>query len=129
MNGDYLLDTNIVIALFAEEQLVLDKVSQANRVFIPTIVIGELYYGAYNSSKTEENETQIDAFATASNTLDCEIFTAKFYGQIKKQLKDKGRPIPENDIWIAALALQYDLTLVSRDAHFGFIAGLKWEKW
>lgn len=129
MNGDYLLDTNIVIALFAEEQAVLDKVSQAATVFIPSIVIGELYYGAYNSSKKEENEAKMNAFGSSSNVIDCDIFTAKIYGQIKKLLKDKGKPIPENDLWIAAIAMQYDLTLVSRDAHFGHIDGLRWEKW
>lgn len=129
MNGDYLLDTNIVIALFAEEQLVLDKIGQANSIFIPAIVIGELYYGAYNSSKKEENEAKIDVFVISSNILDYEQFVAKIYGKIKKLLKDKGKPIPENDIWIAALAMQYDLTLVSRDAHFGHIDGLKWDKW
>ena len=51
------------------------------------------------------------------------------YGKIKNQLKEKGQPIPENDIWIAAIAQQYDLTLVTDDLHFDTITGLKIEKW
>ncbi|TDA70360.1 MAG: type II toxin-antitoxin system VapC family toxin [Clostridia bacterium] len=55
--------------------------------------------------------------------------TAYYYGQVKAQLKVKGHPIPENDIWIAAAALQHGLTLVSRDTHFKPIEGLSLEAW
>jgi len=55
--------------------------------------------------------------------------TAKLYGEIKNRLKVKGRPIPENDIWIAALAQQYSLTLASNDGHFSEIENLQAEMW
>ena len=61
--------------------------------------------------------------------LDTNIVIAIEYGQIKNNLRAKGRPIPENDIWIAALAKQYGLTLVTRDGHFGEVDGLAIEAW
>jgi tRNA(fMet)-specific endonuclease VapC len=61
--------------------------------------------------------------------LGCDVGSAQRYGEIKDQLSKKGRPIPENDIWVAAVALQYDLTLVSRDEHFGLVPGLRAEAW
>jgi len=58
-----------------------------------------------------------------------DLTTAQQYGESKNALRAKGRPIPENDLWIAALALQYDLTLATRDDHFGQIDGLSTIKW
>ena len=61
--------------------------------------------------------------------LPCDTATAQQYGDIKNQLRAKGRPIPENDIWIAAIAMQYQLTLVARDGHFHEVDGLQVETW
>ncbi|MCX5885058.1 MAG: PIN domain-containing protein [Proteobacteria bacterium] len=72
---------------------------------------------------------RIDDFALTTKVLNCSAETTKRYGEIKNRLKDKGKPIPENDIWIAALAKQYDLTLVTRDTHFNEIDKLKLEAW
>ncbi|MEI8133067.1 MAG: PIN domain-containing protein [Leptolinea sp.] len=62
IGGNYLLVTNIVIALFAGEQSVLDHLKDANEVYIPSIVIGELYYGAHKSSQVNKNLKRIEAF-------------------------------------------------------------------
>jgi len=62
-------------------------------------------------------------------TLVCDARTAQAYGQIKNSLRAKGRPIPENDIWIAALGKQHSLTLITRDAHMGEVEGLAIEGW
>lgn len=129
MSGKYLLDTNIVIALFAEDAIVINYLSKATHVFIPSIVIGELYYGAYNSRRTEENLSQLRSFARENTIIPCNELTAQYYGQIKYELKKKGRPIPENDLWIAALGKQYGITLVSRDTHFSNIDELGLETW
>jgi tRNA(fMet)-specific endonuclease VapC len=125
MSGkSYLLDTNIVIGLFANESSITEKIKPTtSRIFIPSIVFGELFYGAEQSSKKEENRKKIDALAQVSFVLECDLDSARQYGRIKSRLKDKGAPIPENDIWIAALAQQHQLTLVTRDKHFGIIPG------
>jgi tRNA(fMet)-specific endonuclease VapC len=129
MNGEYLLDTNIVIALFANEAVVIDHLRGAEEVFIPSIVMGELYYGARKSSRTKENVARIDEFVSNNVILNCDIETARSYGQVKDKLRAKGRPIPENDVWIAALALQHGLTLISRDSHFRDVDELTFEVW
>jgi len=129
MSGRYLLDTNIIIALFANESAVVDQLSLAEEVFIPCIAIGELYYGARKSVKVTENLQRIDDFVAVSGVLNCDHGTALQYGKIKAELRSKGHPIPENDLWIGALSFQYDLILVSRDTHFKEIPGLNLESW
>jgi len=129
MNGKYLLDTNIVIALLAKDTNVIGQIERGGKIFIPSIVIGELYYGAEKSSKTEENKAVIEKFASDNAILNCTKETARYYGDVKNILRKKGRPIPENDIWISALAIQHKLSLVTRDRHFKEVNGLKVESW
>ena len=128
----YLLDSNIVIAIFAGEQSVLDEVSraeQSSKVRVPTVVLGELYYGALKSAKPTENSHRVMALETRAVIVGCDAHTAHMYGTIKDALRTKGRPVPDNDIWIAALAMQHNLDLVSRDAHFNEVAGLRITTW
>lgn len=129
MAGRFLLDTNIVIALFAGESAVRGQMGQADEVFLPSVVLGELYFGARKSNRVPENLRRIDQLATRSTILGCDLETAGEYGVIKNELRQKGRPIPDNDIWIAAIARQYGLTLVTRDGHFGDIGGLNLQVW
>lgn len=129
MNGKFLLDTNIIIALFAQEMVIQESLMTAQEVYVPAIVIGELYYGARNSGRIEENVNRIDKFAATNEILHCDVNTAQYYGIIKQKLRQKGQPIPENDIWIAAIAQQYELTLISRDQHFRKIDGLQVKIW
>jgi tRNA(fMet)-specific endonuclease VapC len=129
MNGKYLLDTNIVIALFANDVGVQVKLSAAREVLIPNTVFGELYYGAHKSGRTEANIQCVDELLASSAVLDSDGETARYYATVKNNLRLKGKPIPENDIWIAALALQHDLILVTRDAHFQEVQNLTIESW
>jgi len=129
MSGRYLLDTNIVIALFANDTTVTERLREAEEVFVPSIFLGELYYGARKSRRVEENVARIDEFAARNVVLSCHTETARRYGEVKNGLRQKGYPIPENDIWVAAIALQNDLILASRDAHFGQVKGLRVEGW
>jgi tRNA(fMet)-specific endonuclease VapC len=129
MSGRYLLDTNIVIALWANDATVTQQLADADEVFVPIIVLGELYYGARKSAWSATNIARIDDFAARSSILVCDLTTAQQYGESKNALRAKGRPIPENDLWIAAVALQYSLTLATRDDHFRQIDGLITVKW
>jgi tRNA(fMet)-specific endonuclease VapC len=129
MSGRYLLDTNIAIALFANEIAARDNLVQADEVFIPSIVIGELCFGAKKSGRVPENLLRVDEFAASNVVLSCDSETARYYGEIKNALRIKGRPLPENDIWIAAIALQHDLVLATRDIHFDEIDRLKIARW
>lgn len=129
MNGKRLLDTNIVIALFAEDPTVQQKLTQAAEVLLPSIVVGELYFGAYKSRRVEANVQRIHKFITQNAVLVCDQNTAQHYGKLKNDLKTQGKPIPENDLWVAALALQYDFILVTRDEHFDVVHNLRIESW
>ena len=130
MNGKFfVLDTNIVIALFADEVKVKKNIEKADGVFVPVIVMGELFYGAELSTRKEQNLKKLHEFSVTCPLLDCNLETSKHYGAIKSLLKLKGTPIPENDIWIAAIAIQNQLPLSTRDKHFENIKGLKIVRW
>ncbi len=129
MNGKFLLDTNVVIALFDGDAHIIERINQSEEVYIPVFVLGELFYGAYKSTKQVQNLKQIEDFQNKLDILECDKLTAKFYGEIKNDLRKKGKPIPENDIWISALAVQHHLTIISRDKHFENVKKITLEKW
>jgi tRNA(fMet)-specific endonuclease VapC len=128
-SGNYLLDTNIVIAFFAREPGIVQAVSIAGQVSVPIIVLGELYFGAHGSGRVAANLAQIEVLTRRTAIVPCDADTAEHYGRIKQDLRARGRPLPENDIWIAAVALQHNLTLVSRDRHFAEVGDLSLERW
>jgi tRNA(fMet)-specific endonuclease VapC len=128
MTDAYLLDTNAVIAL-SKHNPAIEAFIQDKEIFVPVVAIAELFYGAENSDRRAENLTKTEAFAKQRVVLNCDLETARWYGRIFKQLKDKGKPIPRNDVWIAAIAMQYDLTVVTQDAHFNNVDNLKTASW
>ncbi len=124
-----LLDTNIIIALLKGELAIAVQIESASEIFIPVIVIGELYYGAYYTIQTEKGILEIQGIISDYQLLKVDEGTALTYGKIKAALRKKGKPIPENDIWIAAIAIQHNLTVVTRDKHFNEIGGLEMIQW
>jgi len=129
MVGEYLLDTNLFVAYFNGEQSVIDKIITANEIALPAVALGELQYGAAASQRPEENQERIRKLMTWARLIVCDDVTALHYGRIKFALRLKGTPIPDNDIWIAATAMQADLPLISRDEHFRHVEGIRWEIW
>jgi tRNA(fMet)-specific endonuclease VapC len=129
MDGIYLLDTNAAIALLAKETELENLIVSADRVFVSSITLGELYFGAEKSKQLEGNRQRVDDFAARNAVLLCDLETARSYGKIRQKLRAKGRPIPENDVWIAAVAMQHGLTLVTRDAHFKNVDDLPLQTW
>ncbi|MGQ9556696.1 MAG: type II toxin-antitoxin system VapC family toxin [Desulfurispora sp.] len=124
-----MLDTNIVIALFAGDENVLQNIVGCRQIFLPSIVLGELYYGAQKSQRVEANSRRIDELVFRVKVLSVDTQTARLYGQIKSIMQRKGQPIPENDLWIAALAQQHGLVLATRDQHFNFIPNVVVVNW
>ena len=129
MSGRHLLDTNIIVAMFRNDGGVKEQLANSVEVFVPSIAIGELHYGAQHSVHVERNTRQVQEFAENNTVLPCDAATAEHYGIIKNALKAKGRPLPENDVWIAAVARQHSLTVVTRDQYFHEIEGLTLEVW
>lgn len=129
MNGRVLLDTNTVVALFRDDSSVVSALSNATEVFVPAIVIGELWYGALKSARRDDNLQRIRDLAAAMPVLAADRAVSEIYGEIKNQLRAKGRPIPENDIWIAAVARTLQLELITRDDHFDAVDDLLCRRW
>ena len=125
------MDSNVIVAAFAEDQGVLQKLGRTptEQIFVPAVVLGELYFGALKSRRAEANLRRVEEFTTASNVLPVDAGTAQHYGEVRDGLRRIGRPIPENDIWIAATALRHGLVLVTRDSHFDHVEGLRVERW
>ncbi|HEU4607646.1 MAG TPA: type II toxin-antitoxin system VapC family toxin [Chitinophagaceae bacterium] len=113
-----LLDTSVIIHSFKSNNTVGERLDQIAEIYVPVTVIGELYYGAYKSANTPKHISQVQSFLANCRVLLPDAVTADTYGQIKAALMKKGKPLPENDIWIAAMARQYDLPLFTTDNHF-----------
>jgi tRNA(fMet)-specific endonuclease VapC len=86
--------------------------------------LAELYYGAFRSDRPEKHLEQIEQFLAAADVLTADQDTAKHYGRIAAQLARAGTPIPQNDIWMAALSIQSGLPLATFDRHFEHVEGL-----
>ena len=126
-NGEMLLDSDVVIAAFRQEPDAQKALRDAARVLIPVIVVGELLAGARKGGQMERETQRIEDLIAAGQVLGCDLETAHHYAAVRDELRLQGRPIPENDVWIAALARQHDLTLATRDNHFAGIEGLRVE--
>ncbi len=119
MNGNnLLLDTNIVIEVFDGNKAIADKISKLKKFYISSIVLGELYVGINRVAHKSKHLKKLTSFLQLCTVLDIDSETAEYFGEVTAALFKKGKPIPTNDIWIAATAMQHGLTLVSRDNHF-----------
>ena len=125
----YLLDTSVVIELINGNAAVLSHIQPGTEIYLPYVTIGELYFGAYKSSRVRANLTQITSLTLDNTVLFSNMETARQYGIIRADLAQKGRPIPDNDVWIAAIAIEYSLVLVTRDTHFENVDKLSIERW
>lgn len=128
-SGKYLLDTSIAVAILRNAPSVIQASSQAAELFISAIALGELYYGAYRSTNRESNLQAVKQFAQNCTVLSINDEIAECYGELKDHLRRAGKPIPENDLWIAATALVYNLPLVSHDSHFREVPDLEVVDW
>lgn len=128
MGGKVLLDTNTVIGVFGKNRSAVTAVSSV-RGFLPCIALGELYHGAFNSSQQAANLAKLNHFISSVTILGCEKPTSELYGKIKSDLRSIGRPIPENDLWIAAIAIQHGLSLLTNDVHFDHVENLVRISW
>jgi tRNA(fMet)-specific endonuclease VapC len=92
---------------------------------LPVVVIGELRFGAYRSTKQSDNLVKIDALEMRCEIVDIDSSVADIYGSLRALLLSEGTPIPENDIWIAACCLSINAPLITNDKHFKLISQLK----
>jgi tRNA(fMet)-specific endonuclease VapC len=124
-----LLDTTVVIRHFRAGSAIEEKLAGYSEIYLPYVALAELYAGAFRSARPEENRGRIIRFLEAVTVLLPDEKTPEIYGLISAQLANGGTPIPQNDIWIAASALQFGLPLATTDKHFGNINGLTLIPW
>jgi tRNA(fMet)-specific endonuclease VapC len=128
--GSVLLDTSVVIDyLRQQDQPLIRQMEGTHELYLPLTALGELLYGAYKSKNKEQTLQDVYKFLQVCSLLTPDETTADWYGQVKAALAKAGTPIPQNDIWIAAMALEHNLPLVTRDAHFSKVPDLSVLNW
>lgn len=121
-----ILDTNVYVSFKKNDPAILEVIRSAEVIGISPIVIGELIAGFDGGSKSKQNKIELQRFLESSRitvypiTLD----TSQFFSQVFCSLRNKGKPIPTNDMWIAAQALEHGCVICTHDKHFSYIEGL-----
>lgn len=118
------IDTNIVIDIFNNKKNIIDRLNEYQTIYLPVTVCGELLFGAKNSARSQENERKCIDFINSCHLLNIHELIAQEYAATRKKLKNKGRPIPENDIWIAATCIVNNIPLITYDSDFNHIDDL-----
>jgi tRNA(fMet)-specific endonuclease VapC len=122
-----LIDTNCYVDMDDGDPVVVARLESATELWLSVIVLGELFAGFELGDRKELNEKQLRDFLRRPSVgvLHPDEGTARCYGVVFRDLRRQGTPIPTNDIWIAARAIQHNLTLDARDRHFHHVPGLK----
>jgi tRNA(fMet)-specific endonuclease VapC len=124
-----ILDTSALSAFLAGDANLGRALAAATGLALPVIVLGEYRFGLLRSKKRAVIERALDALEASSEVLHVDARTARTYAQIRDRLKSAGTPIPSNDLWIASLAAQHALPLLSRDQHFDLVPNVRRVGW
>lgn len=129
MNGEFLVDTNALIKLMSRDPSLRWRMGHDFRCSLCFISVGELYAGAHQSARRAANISEVQRICLAIPVVGWDLEIADQYGSLHALLRRKGKPIPENDIWIAATAIRHGMTLITLDKHFQSIDDLPIEVW
>ena len=121
-----IVDTNFYAAFKKNDADAVNILRRADFIGVNTVILGELLAGFRCGSREDRNRQELDKFLESPRVeiLPIDEETAEFYAQVFRELKLKGRPIPSNDLWLAATALQHGLALATYDDHFSHISGI-----
>ena len=120
-----ILDTNALSAWAEGRTAVEIALRSAERLVVPSVVLGEYYFGIRQSRQRARYQQWLRRYLALAEVATITSATADAYADIRLQLKRIGKPIPSNDAWIAALARQHSLAVLSNDAHFDLIDGIE----
>lgn len=126
---ELILDTNAVSAFFEGQKKVVDLIDLTPVLFLPTIVVGEFSYGALKSANPEVNLRRLETLVNGCEIVSCNLEVARRYASVKIHLERSGKLIPENDMWIAACALETGVPLLTNDRHFDHVSGIECIGW
>ena len=124
-----ILDTNAVSALLAGDTRLGDLLDDADRHQLPVVVIGEYRYGLLRSRHRQRLERLFALLIRESEVLPVDEETTHNYAAVRNELRRAGHPIPENDVWVAALARQHRQAIVSQDQHFDAVRDVERVGW
>ena len=124
-----ILDTNALSAFAEGEHSATERIAEARLIALPAIVLGEYRYGIALSRRKTEYQRWLDELIPMCQVLDVDGETAVRYATVRLELRRAGTPIPVNDTWIAALCRQHSLPLLSQDAHFDGVKGIRRIAW
>lgn len=124
-----IVDTNALSAIADGDKAVAKLVADAESLAVPVIVLGEYRIGIAQSRQRADYEGWLREWIAAVTVLDVDELTTHSYSEIALELRKIGKPIPTNDLWIAALCRQHSLPLVSRDQHFDIVSRLRRLDW
>jgi tRNA(fMet)-specific endonuclease VapC len=124
-----ILDTNALSAAADDDPAMIAVLARADQVAIPVIALGEYRYGIAQSRHRASYAEWLKGLLHDCLVLDANEPTTHYYAEVVLELKEKGKPIPTNDIWIAALCRQHSLPVLSRDRHFDLVPGIKRIAW
>ncbi len=125
MIRDLVLDTSAVVALFRGVYGILELMEETERLWLPLIALGELEFGVENSSRPTAQRAALDDFLGNVELLHLTAQTSRVYARVRRALAKDGSPIPENDVWIAAQAIEHGWQLATLDSHFDRVEGLR----
>jgi predicted nucleic acid-binding protein len=120
------IDTNVYSAFKRGDPAAVARIQEAEQIAVCAPVLGELLAGFKCGSKEAANVAELEQFLDSPRVsfVPSDATTAEFYSEVCRNLKRKGKPIPTNDVWIAASAMQHGLGVCSRDRHFEDVDGL-----
>lgn len=121
-----IIDTNFYVAFKRNDAEAVNLLQRADYIGVNTVILGELLAGFRCGNKERDNRAELDRFLDSArvNLLAVDDETSEFYAQVFSELRQKGRPIPSNDLWLAASALQHGLALATFDDHFTHISSI-----
>ncbi|MCE2482403.1 MAG: type II toxin-antitoxin system VapC family toxin [Alphaproteobacteria bacterium] len=120
-----ILDTNALSAWAEGKPGIEAPLRSADRLVVPSVVLGEYYFGIRQSRLRRRYEAWLARYLPLTEVATITSATASAYADICLELKRLGTPIPPNDVWVAALARQHDLAVLSNDSHFDVVAHLE----
>jgi tRNA(fMet)-specific endonuclease VapC len=123
-----ILDTNALSAI-VDGDANIAKVLPPERLAIPVIVLGEFQFGVEQSRRRDRYIQWLSEQLSDYEILEITATSARYYAEIRLESKQNGKPLPSNDVWIAALCRQHNLPILSRDRHFDVVKGLQRIAW
>ena len=124
-----ILDTNALSDFLSGVAEIRGHVESAGGLYVPSIALGEYRYGLRHSRIRDTAERKLEHLLREIEVLPIDAATSTSYADVRSELKAAGTPIPENDVWIAALVRQHQMPLLSRDAHFDYVRAITRLSW